>query len=104
MSEGEDYVMDESILDMLLLPVNKKQPSYSQCHIYHHEIQQAAACDNTETEGSASDRNLLMNEHMNIDSVTLRDSNVEKHFLGNETGCLVISKDQHDTCSEYVYS
>ena len=98
--------MDQSILDMLLLPVNKKQPSYSQCHIYHHEIQQAAAC-NIETdssEGSASDRNQLMNEEMNIDSVTLRDSNVEKHFLGNETGCLVISKDQHDTCSEYVYS
>ena len=96
--------MDQSILDMLLLPVNNKQPSYSQCHIYHHEIQQAAACYNDTNEGSASDTNVLMNEQMNIDTITTSDSSEEKHFLGNETGCLVISKDQHDTCSEYVYS
>jgi MFS family permease len=100
LSEGEDYVMDQSILDMLLLPVDKKQPSHSQCHIYHHEIQQGAACEN-DIEGSAT--NELMNEKMNIDTVTTMDSNVEKHFI-NGTGCLVISKDQHDTCSEYVFS
>ena len=98
MLEGEDYVMDQSILDMLLLPEDKKQKAHSQCHIYHHEIQQVAACD---IEGSAT--NELMNEKMNIDTVTIRDSNVEKHFI-NGTGCLVISKDQEDTCSEYVYS
>ena len=92
--------MDQSILDMLLLPVDKKQPSHSQCHIYHHEIQQAAACDN-DIEGSAT--NKMMNEQMNIDTVTTKDSNVEKYFI-NGTGCLVISKDQHDTCSEYVFS
>ena len=92
--------MDQSILDMLLLPVDKKQPSHSQCHIYHHEIQQAAACD-IDIEGSAT--NQLMNEKMIIDTVTTRDSNVEKHYI-NGTGCLVISKDQHDTCSEYVFS